>query len=215
MKNKHLEKMSDLFSMHKVMDLLSIQAQFPDRSRSSIIRDLKSLHYLTSYNHAGYYYTIIGIPSFDSDGVWWHKNAYFSSHGSLKGTVKYMVVGSTDGRTHDELRQKLGIRVQNTLLDLVGSGTITREKFSSTYLYVSNEDEVRNKQLSKRSDKAAAGIDPYTTIEILRTVIKHPGTQTAEIHRILAKEGASITVGQVENVFVNYDLEKKTLLTDD
>jgi len=214
-KNEYTDKMADLFNKNKVMDYASIHALFPSRSRSSIIRDLKALQYISSYNRAGCYYTLLGIPSFDSDGIWWYQEAYFSSHGTLKSTVKYLVDNSADGRTHDELRQKLGVRVQNTLLDLVDSGAVAREKYNSTYLYVGTENEVRQKQMDKRSDLASMQVDPYATIEILRTVIKHPGLQAKTIQSILADGGASISIGQVEAVFGAYDLEKKTLVTPD
>lgn len=215
MKNEYADKISELFLKNKVMDFAAVQALFPNRSRSSLLRDLKALQYMTSYNSAGCYYTLPGIPIFDSDGIWRHNGAYFSSHGSLKNTAKQLVDKSLDGRTHDELRGKLGVRVQNTLLDLVASEAIAREKHNAAYLYVSVESDARKKQLSKRMEATALQVNPYITIEVLRAVIKHPGLQAPAIQGILAKGGSGISAGQVEAVFHAYDLEKKTLHTAD
>jgi len=215
MADNHAQRLGELIHKRIVMDLASIKASFPGRSRNSIVRDLKALRYLSSYNKAGGYYTLPGIPNFDSDGIWWHADAYFSEHGSLKSTAKHLVDISEDGRTHDELRTKLGVRVQNTLLDLVTSGEISREKHCGAYLYVSADNESRLGQVGKRLASKERSADPYTTIEVLSAVIKHPGFSAQEIYAILADGGSNVGAAQVAAVFGAYDLEKKTLLADD
>ncbi|MCL2853801.1 MAG: hypothetical protein FWE20_12390 [Defluviitaleaceae bacterium] len=205
----HAQRLGELIHKHIVMNLASIKASFPGRSRNSIVRDLKALHYLSSYNNAGGYYTLPGIPSFDSDGIWRHADAYFSKHGTLKSTAKRMVDSSENGLTHDELRTKLGVRVQNTLLDLATQGEISREKHGGAYIYVSADNELRLGQVGKRLAAKEARVDPYTTIAVLNAVIKHPGLNAQGICSILADGGSNIGLTQVATVFDAYDLEKK------
>jgi hypothetical protein len=209
MKIDYSDKIASLFRKNKVVKLTSIMELVPNRSRCSIFRDLERLRYISSYNHAGCFYTLSGIPTFDKDGIWQYKGAFFSAHGSLKNTTKYLVDNSQNGKTHDELRNKLGIRVQNTLLDLVSMSAIIREKHMGTYVYISADDEARHKQMEKRRNDAIVKVSPYTTIEILRVVIKYPNYQASAIHSLLSKDGVNISLSQIESVFSLYDLGKK------
>jgi len=52
---------------------------------------LHKIGYISSYNKAGRYYTLKNIPGFDTGGIWRHEGVFFSSHGSLKETAKYMI----------------------------------------------------------------------------------------------------------------------------
>ena len=209
MKNESAEKMLSLFRKNKVVKLTSITELNPHRSRCSIFRDLKHLGYMTSYNNAGRYYTLSEIPIFDKNGIWQYEGAFFSVYGSLKNTAKSLVDNSLAGRTHDELRGMLGVRVQNTLHDLVSEMAIMREKHIGAYVYVSADNEIHSKQMACRKNTAAAQVDPYITIEVLRAVIKHPAHQAAAIYSLLSKDGANISLIQVESVFCLYDLGKK------
>jgi len=129
MKRNLLSQMVQIFKENLILDMNSIQKSFPNRSRCSIYRDLHEIGYISSYNKAGRYYTLKSIPQFDTDGIWRHEGVFFSSHGSLKVTVKHMVDISAAGNTHPELKHTLGLRVHNTLLDLVSVKSIDREMF--------------------------------------------------------------------------------------
>ena len=47
--------------------------------------------YLSSYSHAGTYYTLSAIPSIDADGLWAHSGVLFSKHGNLRYTIVHLV----------------------------------------------------------------------------------------------------------------------------
>lgn len=209
MGNEYSDRLIAFFHEVKVAKFESIQRLSPVRSRSSILRDLKCVSYLTSYNHAGGYYTLADIPNFDSDGIWQYKDAYFSVYGSLRSTAKQLIDNSKNGRTHDELRQKLCVRIQNTLLELTSANEIMREKYKGAYLYTSSDEEKRSKQLEKRKGDVELSVDPYTIIEVLRAVIKNPDQQAIAIRGLLKKDGVRISIGQVEAVFNFYELGKK------
>ena len=48
---------------------------------------LKQWQAHTSYNKSGQYYALPGVPRFDENGLWWHREAYFSKYGTLKNTL--------------------------------------------------------------------------------------------------------------------------------
>ena len=72
---KYIANLDDLF---KILDT---------QSRMSVFRRLKPMGYLTSYTHAGRYYTLSGIPRFDTCGLWFYQDVGFSSAGTLKSTI--------------------------------------------------------------------------------------------------------------------------------
>ena len=94
----------------------------------SIFRRLKEIGYLSSYTHAGRYYTLPHIPHFDKFGLWFHQGVGFSQAGSLKATIAILVDASPAGLTHVELTDILRVRVHNTLLALVRETRIGRQK---------------------------------------------------------------------------------------
>ena len=87
--------------------------------RESILRDLKSVGYYSSYNARGKFYTLASIPEFDTLGLWKYRSAFFSNKSTLLDTAEYLVSISNAGCTHDELRRILGIDIQNSLYRLV------------------------------------------------------------------------------------------------
>jgi len=119
-------------------------------SRMTVFRRLRQMDYVTSYTHAGRYYTLYDIARFDSDGLWFYDDIGFSQNGSLKNTVTYLVDGSDAGKFHFDLERQLRLRVHNVLLDLVKSKQIDRIKFEGQYLYLSSDNEQSTKQINQR-----------------------------------------------------------------
>ncbi len=84
------QQITQLFQRHRVMDIKSLM-KTTKRSRRSLFRDLSELNYLSSYSHAGRYYTIPGIPQFDKNGLWFFNNIGFSQAITLKSAVTNFV----------------------------------------------------------------------------------------------------------------------------
>lgn len=80
--------------------------------------------------------TIKEVCRFDSHGLWCCQGARFSKQGTLKNTIGHLVQNCEQGMTHDELATCLGLRVHDTLLDLVAEETIQRQKLGPTYVYL-------------------------------------------------------------------------------
>lgn len=202
-KNK-LGKLTDLFHLLKT------------KSRMSIFRRLKELKYLSSYTHAGSYYTLQNIPDFDSSGLWYFNEVGFSNFGSLKKTVLHLIEQSESGKTHEELEKKLHARSYNTLLDLVNSNEISRLKIDGEYVYFSIKQSQSKKQISHRKNYSRklkyTGIPDWIIIETLASVIRQQRliVNSSNIVSDLLSRDFVITENQVEDVLRKLNL-KKTL----
>jgi hypothetical protein len=215
----HLHWLVRRFQREKVMDMGQLQTQAEGRSRRSLFRDLAALGYLTSFTHAGRYYTLRTIPEFDAHGLWFYRAIGFSRAGTLKEAVAIEVDQADVGRTHAELRELLRVRVHNVLLELVRVGAIGREPFAGVHLYVSADGERAAQQLARRAERGAvaAAAPPATlelSVEILAQALRSaPEIPAAEVVASrLAARGVVVGLHAVERVFGFYGLEagKKT-----
>ena len=206
-----------LFRKRLVVTLDPLLETLRTRARMSVFRRLSSLGYLTSYSHAGRYYTLRDIPEFDEKGLWHHLGVSFSRHGSLKNTVEHIVNDSEAGQTHPELEIILGVRVHNTLLDLVEEERIGRVPLERYFLYVSRKRRIANAQIQRRREdlkREAAGPEekPATevVIEVLLEII-HGAKVQAEPSAIaarLAARGIGVSAAQVGAILEEHGLKK-------
>jgi len=205
-----------LFQRQSVADLATLSAALKTSSRMSVFRRLSVLGRLSSYSHAGRFYTLRHIPQFDRDGLWQHQGVCFSRDGSLKVTVERLVEQSEAGRTHPELHARLHVRVHNTLLDLVEGRRIGRETWRGHYLYLSANPARAESQLSLRQQPPAGLVPPLpeppaaVVIEVLLALV-HSARVRPDADRVaerLAVRGLPVTVEQVEAIFSRYGLKK-------
>ena len=215
-KNKSLKVVENLFRQRRVVELSDLYEVVGLSSHMTIFRRLKRLNYLSSYTHAGKYYTLYDIPQFNRGGLWYYKNIGFSRRGSLKNTVLYLVDKSDAGTIHSELEKHLRVRVQNTLLGLVNTGQINRERVKGHFLYTSIEPKRAKEQIERRYELKIGGVGfgeklpGWVVIEIFAEVIRERGLElnAPEVTSRLRKRGMMLTVNQVNNVFEQYNLKK-------
>jgi hypothetical protein len=211
---KYLSRLNQLFRRKRAALLDDLRTALGTSSRTTIFRILKAVGYLTSYSHAGRYYTLRHIPKFDDRGLWAWRGIGFSSHGTLRATVVFLVEESESGQTHEELQRRLGLRVHDTLRSLVEGGDITRKRFEDVYLYLSADPKKAAEQIAARRqllvpDPAAApSSDPLLVIDVLIQVIHHPRENAAAIAGRLRAAGRAVTGKQVEEVFHAYGVKK-------
>jgi hypothetical protein len=220
--NETSTHLARLLRRNQTMDFASIAKAAGQRSRRSLFRDLTSLGYLTSFTHAGRYYTLSDIPQFDKHGLWFYKSIGFSRYGTLKNTLVELIGVAEAGYTHHELNALLHVRVHNTLLGLVHDKRVSRVHIDKLYVYVSGKLEQAKEQMAQRrkwldaEEKIAAVFEPpvITVIEVLVEVIRAGRVliAAAEVVRRLRGRGISITVSEAEQVFSCYGLKafKKT-----
>ena len=211
------KKVENLLRKRRVVTMKDLCEVIESSSRMTVFRRLRQIEYVTSYTHAGRYYTLYNIARFDSDGIWFYDDIGFSQNGSLKNTVTYLVDRSDAGKFHFDLERQLRVRVHNVLLDLVKSRQIERIKFEGQYLYLSSDKEQstkqieQRKQLSMQARRIPVFISESMVIEILAEVIcqskRHP--RVDQVTSALAIRGLPISEKDVMTVFDQYDIEKK------
>lgn len=203
-----------LFHKTPVVELNALYQTLETRSRMSVFRRMKEAGYLSSYTHAGRFYTLRDIPQFDAFGLWRHGEAGFSRAGTLKATVLEAVDQAPAGRTPAELHELLRVRVFNTLLELVRAEKIRREALAARgSLYVSADKTRASEQIARRLKAGTGGGMPESTlvIEVLLELLQ-PGTVEAtplEVSQRLNARGVTVTADQAREVFERYQLGRK------
>jgi predicted transcriptional regulator len=184
-----------------------------EASRSTILRRLDEHGYHSSYNHSGKFLTIAEVADFDSRGLWFWRTARFSQHGNLKETAEHFVTSSEAGVSHEELATLLGVRVHNSLLDLVQHGRIAREHLGPSYVYFSSKARHRKQQVRRRRALLKEAERPRPSsrqvIATLLELIKDPKATQDEILERCHRAGTSISRQLVDAIFEVYDLDKK------
>ena len=128
-------------------------------STMTVFRKLKKLGYRTSYSHRGKYYTLAEIPVFDEQGLWSYGAAWFSRHGNLLETSRYLVERTEAGFTASELETVLHVEVKQSLLQLQRQRRIDRERIGGVYVYLSGDKgRKRNQRLLREQREAASEI---------------------------------------------------------
>ncbi len=206
-----------LFHRRPVAELGELQSCLGTTCRATVFRALRKAGYLTSYSHAGRFYTLRSIPRFDLNGLWSHGDAHFSLYGTLRETILCLTQKAPGGYTHEELQAILGLRTHNTLRSLVEANLLVRERIVGSFLYLAGDQERATAQLQERARAAIpdvitrpAPLDNARTVAVLVAVIHAPGDDASAIADRLRAEGVDVSDEQVEAVFACYELEKKT-----
>lgn len=213
MRKNVLELLRKLFSKQKVLEIHDVITAMHTTTRMTAYNYLKKLGYLSSYTHAGKYYTLKDIPKFDKDGLWHYGEIGFSKYGTLKETLVHLVNASENGKTSSELEKQQRIYVQNALLSLVKAENLTRKEVNGLYVYVSSNREVSDRQIKRRAEVGSRKRLPDWIVgEILVEIIRSfPGqAEVEEVVKRLSKRGSLITREQVTQVFEENHLFKKT-----
>ena len=205
-----------LFRRQKIADLDAVLTAIDSRSRMTAFRRLSALGYLSSYSHAGRYYTLRDVPEFDADGLWQHGGVLFSHAGTLKEAVARMVAQAEAGQFHRELQLRLRLRVHNTLADLVENRRVGRERLQGEYLYVSADAGRAEAQLTLRRTQpgmasgAAVEVTASAVIDVLLDLVRSAGVQVdaSRVAERLNARGIAVTPGQVEDIFSRHGVKK-------
>jgi len=130
-----------------------------------------------------------------------------------------LVCAASAGCTHEELTKLLGLRVHDTLRSLVETHSLGREQVQAVYVYLDPDADHAEAQLAERRRKTAEPepvqgtpppLDPTRVIDVLLAVIHAPKGDARAITARLRAAGLAVSDEQVEAVFAEYKLEKKT-----
>lgn len=200
------------FLAPRVLTLSEISDQWECSGRT-VIRRLEDHGYYSSYNYRGKFITIEEVARFDSRGLWAYKGARFSKLGTLKNTIQQFVQVSEKGMTHEELAELLGLRVHDTLLDLVEEDRIRRERLGPSFVYLACKPSMQKAQIRRRGEFMKTIERPRATsrqrIATLLEVIKDPKATRQEIVLRCKRIGVAISREVVDVIFEKYQLDKK------
>jgi hypothetical protein len=209
------DRMVRLLKRRKTVDMTALREALDGCSRRSVFRYLDRIGYLSSFTHAGRYYTLESIAKFDEQGLWFYQGIGFSRSGTLKETTAEQVEMTPEGRTHEELHNLLRVRVHNTLLGLVRDGRIARERLEDVYLYVSPDPDRAKEQLDHRRELLDLILDVSRVpseeeivevlVEALRAAPEIPTPE--EVARRLMARGVRLESHHVLQVFEAHHLE--------
>jgi hypothetical protein len=202
------------FKRHPVAQLDELSQALRVSGRT-VFRVLERVGYLSSFSHAGRFYTLVGVPTFDEQGLWFHGDVGFSAAGTLRLTLERMVKQAPAGRTHLDLQALVRLRVHDTLRSLVEARRIKRELIEALYVYLDIDAKVAKAQLARRHELLATRaaeppLEAARVIEVLLAVIRRPHATAREVAAELRARGLAPTDAQVEAVFTRYELGKKT-----
>jgi len=214
----------EFFGKRGVGQLTDLFKVLQTRSRMSVFRRLNILGYLSSFTHAGRYYTLAQVPQFDSWGLWFHRQVGFSRVGTLKATVVELVNSSSAGMTPKELRALLKLPVSNalynTISELAHGAHIQPHRLIGRTVYLCAEPRLAGVQLARRELQRPATLAPPAAIStetVLLVLVE--ALQAAEVlldapvlaARLNARS-IEVSAEQVEQIFAHYGLQpgKKT-----
>lgn len=186
-------------------------------SRATVFRRLGEHGYYSSYNNAGKFLTIEEVAEFDAMGLWLWRTARFSREGSLKDTLLHFIGQSERGMTCEELSAVLGVRAQNTLLQLIREKKTDRERLGPTFVYLSARDRLRRQQTRRRmeflEERRKAVPTSRQIIATLLELIRNPEATRQQIVSRCQGSGVAISPAVVDTVFEMYELDKKRALS--
>ena len=161
-----------LLLKRRIATLTELKTALGTNATMTIFRKLKQLEYLSSCSHSGKYYTLKRIATFNEEGLWFCNSVLFSSHGSLKETIKALIENSQQGYTAIEIEQMLGIQPNGSLVELASDKTVYRNKITGRYVYFSQSASQRTRQELSRRDTTEAEMPNRMKPEVLMNEVK-------------------------------------------
>lgn len=215
-KIKAQQKLRSFFKKNKVAQMSELFLLLETTSRMTVFRRLQELNYLSSFTHAGRYYTLKSISHFNDKGLWFCDDVGFSYFGNLKETICHLIEQSSAGKNHSELEKQLQIRVHNPLLELVRLNKVARQPFDKNFLYLNCQPEKSSEQLNCRQQNQTGCLSDVLSdslvIEVLSEIIRSDQLtiNCEKVASQLVKNGFNITSTQCDNLCQRLGL-KKTL----
>lgn len=145
-----LQPLLDLFARLRAVTMPEMKAALGTDIDVTVFRKLAQLPARTSYSHRGSFYTLDSIASFDEQGLWCGRGAWFSRHGTLLDTAEAFVRAAPAGNFAHELEASLHVSPKDALRHLVGQRRLHRQAHGPLYLYTAPERGRRQEQWAAR-----------------------------------------------------------------
>lgn len=200
--------------MFKELKVLTLEQASNEKGCSirTVQRKFTELPVIRSYNKNSRYYTLLDIADFNNHGIWSYRDIFFSKHGTLKQTVKQLILISNSGLSGNEIGEIVRLSPRSFMHHFKKMEGIFREKHEGVYVYFSADAKIFTDQNSNRMGATdVRRLDDTVVIKILVEYIKHPEKSTQELAKSLKdSRSCRVTALQIENLFAYHGLLKKT-----
>jgi hypothetical protein len=200
----------DMFKELKVLTLERVSRE-NDCAVRTVQRQFAKLPVLRSYNKNSRYYTLSGIPDFNAEGIWSFRDILFSKYGSLRATVKNLILSSERGLSGNEIGDIVQLSPRSFMHHFRELEGVLREKHDGVYVYFSDDPSKYAKQSSNRVRVGGVEkIGDATAVKILVEYIRHPAISTGELSDLLRqRQGCGVSASEIENFLDFHGLSKK------
>jgi hypothetical protein len=174
---------------------------------------LKEWQAYSSYNKNGSYYTLPTVPHFDKNGLWQHKDFYFSQNRSVKNTIVFIVNRSSSGLSGSQIGDILKLSPRSFLHHFRSTPGIQREKHDGVYIYFSDNHNVYKRQLRNRLNSIKSTVKPMSDIDVvllLVSFIKHNNISINSFMDLPEVKEKKLSADAIKHFFDQHDLQKKT-----
>lgn len=203
--------LKEMFKKSKVLTLNQV-SKTHDCSIRTVQRQFAALAVLRSYNKNSQYYTLPDIPQFNTYGIWWYQDIFFSKYGDLRQTVKHAILASEGGLSGNEIGDIVNLVPRSFMHHFREMDGVFREKHEGVYVYFSNDSTIFKRQILKRvMENDVKRISDAVAIKILVGYIKHPELSEKKLATILrCEQNVDISPFMITNLLSFHDLLKKT-----
>ena len=189
------------------------------RAEITVKQALAKLDYVTSYNHNSQFYALLSTCRFDQHGIWKHRSASFTRHGTLAALLIALVNDSDRGYTSSELETITGVAVNALLRRLAKKEQLVRVRREQEYVYLTARSKRRRQKQARArfgSSGPLAHVEEDATTEelkkaivILLEIIRSRPRTVRELKETLVERHPEITGAMVTEVCRQYGVNLK------
>lgn len=203
--------LEEIFKKSKVLTLEQV-SEVRQCSIRTVQRQFVGLSVFRSYNKNSRYYTVSGIPKFNTNGIWEYREVLFSRFGDLRKTVRHLITNSECGLSGSEIGDIVKLQPRSFMHHFRELDGVFREKYGGVYIYFSDDSAVYERQSRKRSRICEVQkIRDTDAVKLLVAYIKNPQAEAFELSETLARENrCNISPTDIVNFLSFHDLLKKT-----
>ncbi|MCK5677730.1 MAG: hypothetical protein KAH72_04575 [Flavobacteriaceae bacterium] len=217
-----MDSVKSLFNDSQVYSITELMQQL-NCSAISVRKKLSQIGYYSSYTHNSRYYTLLSIPEFDQNHLWFYSDIIlgeicFTRHKTLNLLLVSLIDASDKGLTEGELSGLIKTRAANQLLELCRKDKTRRIKIGREYYYLSFDNKRYSKQYEQltasdairlSAEIALPKIDESLLIKVLFCVIDSFDISVKHIVNELKNNNVRISQRQVEIIMSKYELYEK------
>lgn len=189
------------------------------RAEITVRKALATLDYLTSYDQNSRFYALRAVCRFNRYGIWRHKKASFTRHGTVAALLVAIVDDSLSGQTSTELEAITGISTTGVLQRIARNQQLVRVRWEREYVYFNARSKrCRESQARKRFGSLAPLVhqeEDLTVDELKRTIaifleiIRSRPQSVRQLRESLCKTHPEISQGLINDVCRQYEIRLK------